>query len=524
LTVTYEVYAGDLSVRAAYLDPTRGYFNGPSVFVRAHGKEHDPCSVEILPPDGATYRGWQLATSMVREDAEPWGFGTYGAADYEELIDHPVEMGQFVLDSFEAGGIPHAVVITGHQRADKERLCADLKTLCEHHIRFFGGPPPMERYLFLIRAVGSGYGGLEHRASSSLLCSRDDLPRPGRGGGEIKDGYRGFLGLASHEYFHLWNVKRIKPKAFIPYDLSREVHTRLLWAFEGITSYYDDLALVRSGLITPESYLELLGQTATRVLRSSGRLKQTLEEASFDAWIKFYHPDENSPNATISYYTKGALVALALDLMIRHGSSDARSLDDVMQALWEQYGRAEIGVPEEGIERIAQEVSGLDLTAFFDQALRSTEDLPLKRLLAHVGVEFRLRPAESERDKGEKPSSQNEAQLAGRSVLGVTLAAGDAETKLAHVLDGGAAQEAGLAAGDILVAVDGLRVTRDALEKRIGAYEPGTRVRVVAFRRDELMEFDVSLKAAPADTCVLTFMEDVDEAVRQRRAAWLQGR
>src|SRR5581483_4613820 len=332
----------------AHLDTTHAFFNGPSVFLKVEGREDDPCEVEILPPKGARYRSWRVATAMRRKDAGPNGFGTYRADNYDELIDHPVEIGAFTLPAFRACGVPHGVALTGRHRADMDRLCRDLKVLCETQIRFFGEPAPMDRYLFLVTAVGEGYGGLEHRSSTALLCSRDDLPQ--KGVAEVTNGYRTFLGLASHEYFHTWNVKRIRPAAFSPYDLNRESYTTLLWAFEGITSYYDDLLLVRSGLITRDAYLELLGKAVTSVLRAPGRLKQTVEESSFDAWIKYYRQDENAPNAMVSYYVKGGLVALCLDLLIRSETQGRRSLDRVMRALWKRYGQKGVGIPEDGIE------------------------------------------------------------------------------------------------------------------------------------------------------------------------------
>ncbi|MBI3607624.1 MAG: M61 family metallopeptidase [Nitrospirae bacterium] len=521
LVIRCEVYAWDRSVRGAHLDDTHGFFNGTSVFLMVHGQTDRACRVEILPPAGDAVRRWRVGTAMTRDGAAPYGFGTYRADNYEELADHPVEMGEFALATFEAGGVPHDIVLTGRHHADLDRLRADLHTLCSHHIGFFGAPPPMDRYVFLITAVGEGYGGLEHRASTSLLCSRNDLPRPREKG--VSDGYRTFLGLASHEYFHTWNVKRITPHVFRPYDLEREAYTRLLWAFEGITSYYDTLALVRSGLISPESYLDLLGQTITRLLRSGGRLKQTLEESSFDAWIKFYKPDENTPNAVVSYYTKGALVALALDLTIRRDTRGARSLDDVMRALWERHGKTRVGVPEDGVERLAHEVSGLDLRLFFDRALRSTDELALDELLSHFGIRSTLRPAESATDKGGKPAGKPESALAERPVLGVRLGEDGHEAALTHVLEGGAAQMAGLAAGDLIVAVDGIRATRANLDALIGRLTVGATIRLHAFRRDELMEFTATLQPPPADTCVLALRGDVDDATRARLEAWVRG-
>src|SRR3569623_1339767 len=325
-------------------------------------------------------------------------------------------------------------------------LCQDLAQICEYHIRFFGEPPPMERYLLLVTAVGNGYGGLEHRASCSLMCSRDDLPRANQG--EMTEKYRTFLGLCSHEYFHTWNVKRITPAVFVAPDLAVENYTTQLWAFEGITSYYQNLALLRCGMITPETYLELLALMATRVGRTGGRFKQSLAEASFDAWIKLYKQDDIAPNAIISYYTKGALVALALDLLIRRDTRNARSLDDVMRALWRRYGEHREGVPEGGVEAIAAEVSGLDLREIFDQAIRGTGELPLTELLTQFGVQVELRPAEAAADAGGRRAKTPVEQLLRRGDQGVRLVEEGGEARLQYVYDASAAQRAGLAAVD----------------------------------------------------------------------------
>lgn len=517
LVVRCEAYAWDLSVRGAHLDATHAYFNGACLFLEVVGKGDRPCRLEIRPPPGGRYPGWRVATSMSREDAPPYDFGGYRANDYAELIDHPVEIGDFTMASFEAGGVPHDIALTGRHRADVPRLCRDLQPICEQHMRLFGPPAPMERYLFLVRVVGEGYGGLEHRASTSLLCSRKDLPRQGDAG--TSEDYRRFLGLCSHEYFHSWNVKRIRPAAFTPYDLSREVHTRLLWAFEGITSYYDDLALVRSAAVSAEDYLELLGQTITRVLRGPGRHRQTVSDSSFDAWTKFYKADENAPNAIVSYYAKGSLVALALDLLIRRETGGERSLDDVMRLLWSRHGQSDIGVPEDGVEAIAAEVADRPLSNFFDLALRSTGDLPLAELLATVGVTMSLRPAIDQNDKGGKAS---EGPLPS-SWLGARTSADAQGVRLDTVLDGGPAQSAGLAPGDVLIALDGLKVAAGEIDGHIGAYAPGARVEVHAFRRDELMRVELETAAPPHDTCVLGLATGIDAEIAARREAWLTG-
>src|SRR6267142_935762 len=517
VTVSCEIYARDLSVRGAYLDTRHAFFNGACVFLRPKGHEGIPCEVDIFRPGGARYRNWILATAMTVSGAKLHGFGLYRAGDYDELIDHPVAMGDLALASFRACGVTHEVAITGRHSADMARLTRDLKRLCEHHIRFFGEPAPMKRYVFLVTALGEGYGGLEHRASTALQCSRDDLPR--RGEAQVNERYRTFLGLASHEYFHTWNVKRIKPAAFTPYDLDREGYTTLLWAFEGVTSYYDDLALVRSGLIGTKDYLELLGRSVTTYLRAPGRRKQSLAESSFDAWIKYYRPDENSPNATVSYYGKGSLVALCLDLLIRDKTHGRKSLDDVMRALWQRHGVTGIGVEEDGIERLAEEVSGLELRKTFDEWLRSTRELPLRDLLAEHGVEMALRPAESSSDKGGRAASSKDP--GGLAMLGAGARASGEEVIVTHVLEGGAAQEAGLAAGDAIVAVDGLRPGRGGLDAAFARRKAGDTIAIHAFRRDELLEFRVRLMAAPADTCVLT---ELTGASARRLERWLDGR
>ncbi|THF58063.1 M61 family metallopeptidase [Pseudothauera rhizosphaerae] len=507
LTLHYEVYAWDLSVRGAHLDRTHGFFNGTSVFLRVHGRDNAPCTVDIQPPAEPALADWRVITALPRARgkgaAKAHGFGLYHAADYDELIDHPVEMGRFTLASFEAGGVPHDFAITGRHDCDTARLTADLARICAWQVKLFGAPAPMDYYAFLATVVGDGYGGLEHRASTALLASRADLPYPGMQG--TSEGYRQFLGLCSHEYFHTWNVKRIKPAAFVPYDLAVENHTRLLWAFEGFTSYYDDLALVRSGVIGTDDYLALLGKTASNVLRTPGRLRQSVAESSFDAWTKYYRQDENAPNAIVSYYAKGALIALAVDLQLRAASGGGKSLDDVMRLLWQRFGQTGLGVPEDGIEAAVEEVGGKALARWLHRAVNGTDDLLLARLLKPFGIVWKA-----------------EAAVAA-PWLGAKLAGGNGEAKLASVFDGGPAQRAGLSAGDVLVALDGLKVSASGLDAMLARRRGGEHVDIHAFRRDELMRFEVELADAPADKVSLKTAARPSTAALRLRRGWLGG-
>jgi predicted metalloprotease with PDZ domain len=516
LTVVAEIYAHDPSVRGAHLDTTHAYFNGPCVFFAVEGQQDTPCELEIVAPDEPLGKDWRVATSMRRKDAEHYGFGVYEADDYAELIDHPVEIGQLTIGEFEVNGIPHAIAIRGRTRVDIARVCHDLQRVCAQHMELLGVPEGLDRYLFLLDAPGAGYGGLEHRWSSSLVCARDHLPL--RRDEEVSDEYRTFLGLASHEYFHLWNVKRLKPEVFTPYDLSRETHTGLLWVFEGITSYYDDLALVRCGLISTESYLELVGQTITRVLRGPGRHKQSVEESSFDAWTKFYKQDANASNAIVSYYAKGSLIALALDLKIRSESKGgAFSLDDVMQECWRRWGQSGEGMPEGGLEAVCSEVTGLDLHDFFDASVRGTGELPLRKLLARFGVNYCLRRASSRKDKGGKPAKKQPGPW-----LGATLVEQAGRSLFKVVANGGPAERAGIAPGDVAVALDGLALTAANCDRRLRTYRDKDKLELVVFRGDELLTTKIRLEDAPDNTCYLQLDEDADAVVLGMQAAWLQ--
>ncbi len=485
LRVCYEIYAWDLSVRGAHLDQNHGYFNGTSLFLAVGGQEQQPVEVHISAPNGCEH--WQIATTLPTVSAQQNQFGLYQASNYDELIDCPVEMGCFEYCQFSVAGVSHAIAVTGVQQGDLSRLCRDLALICEQQLAFFGGPAPFEQYLFQLTVVGQGYGGLEHSNSTSLLCSRDALPK--RHESTLNAEYIDLLGLCSHEYFHSWNVKRIKPVEMVNPNLQAEVHSELLWFFEGVTSYYDDLFLLRSKIINKNQWLELLAKTITRYLRTPGRMQQTVAESSFDAWTKFYKSDENTPNVVISYYIKGALIALCLDLRLRELSGHNYSLDTLMKRLWQRYLTGDDGVSEAIIRHEIQSLVGDALQDELTQWLHTTQELPWHHLLASFGVNVKLSPEKSKVNCG----------------FGVTVkACAEGGATLTFVARNSAAERAGLSVGDTVVAINKLRVSAQNWDKQLACYQPGDVVTVFAFRRDEWFSTQCQLTAALVDQCQLT--------------------
>jgi predicted metalloprotease with PDZ domain len=512
IEVRYLVYAFDTSVRAAFLDERRGFFNGTALLLRVEGHEDQPHQLDIrdLP------RGWQVATALraVRTDAS--GAGSYEAADYHELIDHPVELGTFWRGRFEAHGVPHEFVVAGALPSfDGERLLADTRAICEAQIDFWhpkraargrtrapASRPPFDRYVFMLNAVDDGYGGLEHRASTALVASRRDLPRrlPHGARSAGSDAYVTLLGLISHEYFHTWNVKRLKPAELATIDYTRENYTALLWFFEGFTSYYDDLMLRRAGRIDDQGYLRLVGKTIGGVLATPGRGVQSVAQASFDAWVKYYRSDENTPNATVSYYTKGALVALALDLTLRtegHGSLDA-----VMRELWTRSGGGPISEADiaAALEHVGRRSFAGELAAW----VHGTGDLPLRGLLERAGLTWKTEPGTLAQRLGLRVT---EGALTGVQVKGV--------------LRGSLAEKAGLAAGDELLAADGWRLRRlDDLQTWL---TPGAAVPLLVARDQRIVTLRLTTTPLPTDAGGITLgvSESASTAQQRLRRAWL---
>ncbi|MDR0672477.1 MAG: peptidase M61 [Zoogloeaceae bacterium] len=495
LTLIYQVYAADVSARGAYLDRQRAFFNASSVFLRAHGWEDAPHEVELLPPDFAP--DWQAATSLARAGAAPWGFGAYQAKNYADLLDHPVEMGRFTRMEFMVDGVAHHLVVTENAAFQGERLCRDLARVCAEQMALFGPPRLSEPYLFLLAATDAGYGGLEHRNASVLLAAHDDLPAPSLPETETPENYVRLLGLCSHEYFHRWNVKRIRPAEFVAPDDQRETYTRLLWFSEGFTAYYDDLELVRAGVIDEKRYLGLLAKTLSQVKGTPGRAAQSLAESSFDAWIKYYRPDENSLNAGISYYLKGAWIALWLDLRLRR---KAASLDGLMRRLWRDYGSRDKGLTEADIYAAVALLGGKALARALKTAVEGTRDPPLKRLLAQTGVKL-----DWQAENGGKVPW-----------LGLRHTSSEGRLCIRAVLSGSPAEQAGLAAGDALLALAGREITAQNLESRLVVDTP---VECHYFRRGQLCVTTLTPCSPPANTALLTPLSG--KTARERRQEWL---
>ncbi len=504
VTIYYQIYARDQSVRTAYLDQFRGFFNGTSLFLKVHGLESEKHLVHVNRPSWINSKNKvRVATSMGVKKIDSLGFGTYEDSTYASLIDHPFEISDFKRATFNVNGVCHEVVITGNSRADLSRICNDLKLIVKTQIKFWG-ELPVDRYTFLVNAVSDGYGGLEHSHSTALICSKKDLPVHGIS--TTTDDYIKFLGLCSHEYFHLWNIKRIKPAALSPYDLTQENYTELLWAFEGITSYYDDLMLFRAGLISTNQYLNLVAGTLTLVQKSVGRTKQTLADSSFYAWTKFYKQDESAINSIVSYYSKGSLAALCLDLHLRSKTDGRTSLDNVMRTIWNQYGRKQIGVQENGIEQVASQVSGLNLNAFFNRVIRSTKNLPVKTLLKQFGINLNFYAATNSSNKASVSTNSLENQRDRiKHDLGFTYLNTSEGLKVKQVIEGRSAQKAGLAPDDLIVAINRRKIDVNDPQKLIDMEKTGVVIPIHIFRDDVLYTLDFRLSPAIKDTAYLSF-------------------
>jgi predicted metalloprotease with PDZ domain len=511
---TFVVYAFDRSVRGAFLDADRFYFNGAAVFPEWVGAD-GPLELDI---EDSSARG-QVATTMPAFSVDERGFGRYRLPDYDALLDYPVEISEHERVDFEVQGVPHSIVVTNDVRTDLNRIASDTAKICASHIRLFHGDqrPAFAQYLFLLSVLPEGYGGLEHRDSTSLVCAHSDLPIPNDP--TISEGYLQLLGLISHEYFHAWNVKRIRPAAFIPYDLRTEASTSQLWIYEGFTSYYDDLGLVRADVITVDDYIRLLGRNLTALQRNPGRNVQSLAQSGADSWIKYYRQDENSPNAGTSYYLKGGLVALLLDLTLR--ATSQITLDDVMRAhfaAWQsKVADSYPGTDDNTLEQTLERFTQRSWRAWFESYVEGTEPLPLEAALAEVALRVRWRAALGPADRGGRPEKP---LVVGTHWLALGLIMTDGE-RIRTVLTESSAAKAGLASGDHVVAINHRRAQGNSLNDLFARARVGDAWQIHVFRQNKLMEFNLRVPSAKPDTAWCERNDDANPEAVSRRQAWL---
>lgn len=461
LRATYRVYANDLSVRTNDLNDRHAYWNNVALLMYPEGSLSASPTLTVVP-----FGNWKVATGM---PAVPGKANTFRAENFDVLYDSPVEVSNFKVVSFEVRGVPHRVVIDGDGNYDLERMRRDVQKVVEQEVAMMG-EIPYHDYTFLLHSAYKNDGGLEHLNSTSLIVERNRF--------HSDEDWKDFLQLVAHEFFHLWNVKRIRPDALGPFDYTKENYTRLLWVAEGITQYYAPLSVRRAGLISDEEYLGTITNDIAELQNTPGRLQMSAEEASFDAWIKYYRPDENAVNSQVSYYTKGALLGLLLDLEIRKDSKGAKSLDDVMRYLYAEFFKKNRNYTPADFQRACEQMAGTSLDNFFARAVRGREELDYNAALNAVGLQL-----------GEDPAHPP----AERNYLGANLTQEGDRLMIRSVTSGGPAYEQGLNSGDQIVALDGQRVNQQSFLARLSEKHPGDTLNLTLFRDDDLRTFAVKL-------------------------------
>jgi predicted metalloprotease with PDZ domain len=506
ITVRYRVYSHEMSVRNNWVDSDFAMLNGAQTFLTIASDVAGPATPayswttpRVARPHDVTIvlpAGWKTTISGLA--AAPDGAPNhYLAPDFDTLVDCPIVAGNPAIHEFTVGGKPHYLVDVGEDGVfDGARAARDLQRVVEYD-RAFWGDLPYDKYVFFNVLTGGG-GGIEHKNSVMMMASRWATT--------TRERYVGWLGTASHEFFHLWNVKRLRPIELGPFDYERENYPRSLWVSEGFTDYYADVILARTGLITEDEYLRQLSSAIRMLQTTPGRLVQTAEMASFDAWIKQYRPDENSANTSISYYTKGAVIGFLLDARIRSATNGAKSLDDLMRLAFQRYSGARGFTPQD-FRRTASEVAGTDLGPWFEKVLDTTEELDYQPALDWFGLAF------------EAPTDRQSSS----GWLGAVTRDEDGLLIVTSVRRGTPAYEAGINAGDEILAIDNLRVTPADYERRLDTFRPGAKVSVLVARRDELKRLDATLAAEPENRWNLTVPSGASAPQQGYLHAWIGG-
>ena len=474
---TYRVYANELSVRTSELNSEHAFWNNANLLMYLEGFLKSPSTLRVLAPDV-----WKVATGL---PAMPGLKNTFRAENFDILYDSPFEASNFKTLVFNVKSVPHRIVIDGEGNYDPERMRRDVQKIVETQVELMGGEIPYRDYTFILHLRSNVGGGLEHLNSSSLgyprfgfkIRSGDRATSAAPNATDTPErDYRGFLALVSHEFFHLWNVKRIRPDALGPFDYTQENYTKVLWVAEGITDYYADLVLRRAGLISASEYLSATARSMQNLQNTPGRLEQSVEESSFDAWVKYYRQDENSVNSQISYYDKGALLGLLLDLEIRKRSNGAKSLDDVMRYLYAEFFKKNRNYGPVDFQKATELMAGSSLEEFFSRYVRGKEELDYNAALAAAGLKL-------------EPSAAADATV----YFGADVAQEDDRLMVRRVYAGSPAYEQGLNAGDQILAMDNMRVTKDFFNARIAEKKPGDLVNLTIFRFDDLSSLLIRL-------------------------------
>jgi predicted metalloprotease with PDZ domain len=493
--VRYRVYAGELTVRTSHVDSTHAFLVGAALFLGVEGREDLGARVEIATPPG-----WRAATSLPAARETSDGVLAFEAPDFDTLVDSPIELGTHREQLFEAAGKPHRYSIWPEKAAtdaDTRRLVDDTRTILETEAKLFGGLLPYDSYELLLHLSPRARGGLEHRASAALIAPPASF--------STRDAYLDLLSLVAHEVLHAWNVKRIRPAELTPYRYGEECYTRLLWWFEGGTSYYDWRVLTLARLCTIDEYLDHLAAEIAYLDQTPGRLVHALEDASYDAWIKLYRPDENSPNSSVSYYRKGEVVCALLDLEVRSRSGGHSTLDAVLAHLWKEHGAVGRPVDEDALQRIFETVAGVPLGDLFDAWIRSPGEIDYASTLAHVGL-------------GVERSTRTEAPSCS---LGARLRSDGGRTVVAATTRGAAAWRAGVDPGDEIIAIAGTRVDGTNLDVALRPRAAGDVVEVLVARDGRVQTIAATLDPARQDRVKLVARADAPASARSAFAAWL---
>jgi predicted metalloprotease with PDZ domain len=499
--VRYRLYANELSVRTNHVDATHAYWNGAATYLALEAAPEAGARVSVAFP-----ADWSIATALEPEPSTGAPSRTFSAKTFDELCDAPFECGKLIERSFEALGKQHRIAAWDNADArtvDWDKLATDTRAIVEAEAALFAGDRPAsqalpyDRYLFLWHVTPRGRGGLEHRSSATLMAKPASF--------QTKSGYIDVLSLVAHEFFHLWNVKRVRPAGLVPYRYEGENYTRLLWWFEGATSYYDWRTVRLAKLCTAAEYLTHLAEEIVRLEDTPGAGVHALEEASFDAWIKAYRPDENSLNSTVSYYLKGEIVCALLDLELRRRTASRFSLDDVLRHLYWEYGAKDVPVPEDGLPAIVERVSGASLDDCFARWVRGTEPVGVNEVLAHAGLKFER----SARRDGPAASIGVRMKLeAGRAIVEA-------------VPRGGAAHKAGIDVKDEILAIAGRRMPEGRLDPPLSGFAPGTSVPVVLSRDGWLRTVDLVLDPPHLPEGKIIPLPDPLPQARDLYQAWL---